>query len=301
LVRIEATGICGGDMHAYFGHDSRRVPPLILGHEIVGIVEKGTRVGQRVLVNPFISCGTCRYCTTRRSNICPNRKLIGMNLAGTFAELVAAPEGNLIPVPEGVDPWMAVLAEPLAASVHAFDLAARAWCCPLREARALVLGAGAVGLSAACLLRDLQVAEIVVGETNAGRRASAMEAGFSVYDPKIAEAEPRHFDLVFDAVGGGATRAAAMAAVIEGGVIAHTGLQDNDGTVDMRRVTLAEITIIGTYAYTQANLAEALACVHRGVLGTAAWADCRPLRDGAHAFADLAAGRSRAAKIVLQP
>jgi alcohol dehydrogenase len=301
LLRTEATGICGGDMHAYFGHDSRRVPPLILGHEVVGVVEKGARAGERMLANPFISCGRCRYCVTGRSNICPNRKLIGMNIGGTFAEYVAVPEGNLIPVPEGLDASKAVLAEPLAASVHAFELAARAWSCPFHEARTLVLGAGAVGLAAALLLRDRRVAEIVVGETNPARRASAQEAGFEVYDPATAAAEARHFDLVFDAVGGGATRAAAIAAVADGGVIAHTGLQDNQGAVDMRRVTLAEITIIGTYAYTQANLAEALASIHRGVLGDAPWVDCRPLHDGDRAFADLAAGRCRAAKVVLQP
>ncbi len=61
LVKIEAVGICGSDMHAYHGHDERRVPPLILGHEAVGVVQSGEREGQRVVLNPLISCGVCDH------------------------------------------------------------------------------------------------------------------------------------------------------------------------------------------------------------------------------------------------
>ena len=57
LVQIEAVGICGSDMHAYHGHDARRVPPLILGHEAVGVVQNGLQKGKRVVLNPLITCG----------------------------------------------------------------------------------------------------------------------------------------------------------------------------------------------------------------------------------------------------
>jgi alcohol dehydrogenase len=301
LLRVEVTGICGGDLHAYLGRDARRVPPLILGHEVVGFVETGRRAGERVLLNPFISCGQCRYCTTGRSNICPNRQHYGMHRSGTFTEHIVVPERNLIPVPDDLDSSAAVLAEPLAASVHAFELAARAWPCPFEQAKVLVLGAGAVGLAAALLLRHRGVAELLVGETNPVRRDSAVAEGLSVYDPISTEAPSQHFDIVLDAVGAGATRAAAIATIADGGVIALTGLHDNQGTIDMRKVTLSEVSIIGTYAYTHKNLQEALKAVHEGAMGSLAWVEQRSLAEGAGALADLAAGRSRAAKIVLKP
>ncbi|MCP3690175.1 MAG: alcohol dehydrogenase catalytic domain-containing protein, partial [Gammaproteobacteria bacterium] len=78
IVSIEAVGICGSDMHAYHGHDARRIPPLILGHEAVGVVQDGKQKGRRVVLNPLISCGVCTPCLAGRSNLCVSRELIGM-------------------------------------------------------------------------------------------------------------------------------------------------------------------------------------------------------------------------------
>ena len=69
LIAIESVGICGSDMHAYLGHDERRVPPLILGHEAVGTVLEGTSAGQRVVLNPLITCGVCDECLGGRQNL----------------------------------------------------------------------------------------------------------------------------------------------------------------------------------------------------------------------------------------
>jgi alcohol dehydrogenase len=300
LVRVEAAGICGGDMHAYFGHDSRRVPPLILGHEAVGIIASGPRSGQRVLVHPFITCGHCAYCLTGRSNICVNRTLVGMNLPGAFADLLVIPERNLIPVPAGMDAAVAVLSEPLAAGAHAFDLAVRAWPCPLETARVLVFGGGAVGLTSALFARHRGI-DVLLGETNPKRRATAAATGISTYDPAASDAPAASFDVILDAVGSGQTRNAALLAAAPGAVILHTGMADFQGAIDMRKVTLSEVAVIGTYSYTKANMETALAAVQAGALGNMAWVEHRPLAEGAGAFADLAAGRTAAAKIVLQP
>ena len=78
LVQIDAVGICGSDMHAYHGHDPRRVPPLILGHKAAGVVLDGALAGRAVVLNPLITCGRCDYCTTGRANLCADRELIGM-------------------------------------------------------------------------------------------------------------------------------------------------------------------------------------------------------------------------------
>src|SRR5205085_10209870 len=89
LIRVEAVGICGSDMHAYHGRDPRRVPPLILGHELVGRVLQGPSAGRRVTVNPLSTCGRCAYCVGGRDNLCSHRTMIGMTRPGGFAERIA--------------------------------------------------------------------------------------------------------------------------------------------------------------------------------------------------------------------
>ena len=66
IIKVSASGICGSDMHAYHGKDERRIPPLILGHEVSGIIEQGKNKGKKVVVNPLITCGGCYYCKSER-------------------------------------------------------------------------------------------------------------------------------------------------------------------------------------------------------------------------------------------
>jgi alcohol dehydrogenase len=303
LLDIDAVGICGSDMHAYHGHDPRRNPPLILGHELCGTIIAGPGTGQRVTVNPLITCGRCEYCVTGRNNLCSDRTMIGMTRPGGFAERMTIPATSLIAIPQDMSPRQAALTEPAATALHAIDRATRALARPLPEARTLVIGGGAVGLLAALLLKAYGCRDIRLGETNPLRRKSAATAsGCLTYDPRTAKGgEDSTIDLVLDAVGGKATRNAALAAVKPGGVVVHVGLLDWASEIDMRKLTLAEITLIGTYTYSTADLNATVAALHRGTFGDLAWVEERSLADGAGAFADLAAGRTAAAKIVLRP
>ncbi|NIA69987.1 alcohol dehydrogenase catalytic domain-containing protein [Pelagibius litoralis] len=301
LVRIEAVGICGSDMHAWHGHDPRRVPPLILGHEACGTVLEGSNPGTRVVLNPLITCGLCRYCVEGRSNLCPSRDLIGMRRPGAFGERIAIPENNLIAVPDGMDPAHAALTEPCATAWHALALAARAAWRPLAESRALVIGGGSVGLLGALILKTWGAAEVRLAETNALRRETATAAGLDAFDPIAEPAVPAGFDLVLDAVGMVATRRAATQTVAPGGVVAHVGLQEPAGDFDARSVTLSEITFVGVYTYTETDLRASLAALQDGRLGSLNWIDQRPLAEGGRAFEDLDAGRSSAAKVILRP
>ncbi len=300
LVAIESVGICGSDMHAYLGHDSRRVPPLILGHEAVGSVMAGERAGQRVVLNPLITCGRCNECLGGRQNLCAERDLIGMYRAGAFAERIAIPERNLIPVPDGMPSAHAALTEPGATGLHAILLAERVVSRPLSESSALVFGAGSVGLLTALLLRDKGVEEIVIAETNPLRRQLVKQhAGFSLIDPIQNPPAAQSFDCVFDAVGGTPTRKQSIEAVRSGGVIVHIGLMDNEGSMDVRAITLREITFIGTYTYTPVDLRATLQKLASGALGGLGWIEQRPLEAGAEAFAELLKGQCAAPKVVL--
>lgn len=301
LVRVEAAGICGSDMHAWHGHDPRRVPPLILGHEACGTVIDGPQPGARVVFNPLITCGACAYCHSGRSNLCASRELIGMRLPGAFAEQIALPARNLIPVPAGMDPAAAALTEPCATAWHALALAARSAWRPLPEGRALVIGGGSVGLLAALILKSWGARGVQLAETNPLRRETAAAAGLEVFDPLASAAPGASFELVLDAVGSVATRASAVAAVTPGGVIAHIGLQEWAGEFDARTLTLQEVTLVGVYTYTDADLRASLAALHDGRLGPLDWVEERPLSEGGEAFNDLNTHRTRAAKVILRP
>ena len=304
LVQVEAVGICGSDMHAYHGQDPRRVPPLILGHEACGRVLQGRHEGRRVVLNPLIACGDCADCRAGRSNLCQARELIGMRLPGAFAERISLPEQNLLLIPETMDPRRAALTEPAATALHALTMARRALQPALEETSALVLGGGSIGLLCALFLRAWGCREIRLGDPNALRRqtaAAALGAGV-VFDP-LDEAGPADDScaLVVDAVGSAASRARASRAARPGGVISHIGLLEGEGGLDIRKLTLSEITFIGHYTYTAADLQGAIDALEGDLLGDCGWAEERGLSQGAAAFQDLHHGRTAAAKIILVP
>ena len=303
VLRIDAVGICGSDMHAYHGHDPRRVPPLILGHELVGTVVAGPGIGTRYTANPLITCGVCDYCVQGRNNLCANRTMVGMTRPGAFAERMSIPVSSLIAIPQAMTPVMAALTEPAATALHALNLSLRAMQRPLPESSLLIIGGGAIGMLAALLARSYGCGDVSIAETNALRRASLeTHAGCRAFDPLAEKAAAENsIDLVIDAVGATATRNAAFAAVKPGGVIMHVGLQDWASEIDMRKLTLAEITLLGTYTYSTADLRATVAALARGAFGNLAWVEQRPLAEGAQAFQDLHQGRSASAKIVLHP
>ena len=306
ILKIDAVGICGSDMHAYHGHDPRRKPGLILGHEFCGtVVESASALyskGIRVTGNPLITCGICEYCVQGRNNLCSNRTMVGMTRPGAFAQYMSIPAASLIDMPQDMLATHAAVTEPAATALHAINLSMRALVRPLPECKVLILGGGAIGMLAALLLRHYGCAEITVAEVNPLRRAQIEQhAQVKTYNPKDISPAENAFDFVMDAVGSKITRNTAFASVKAGGVIMHVGLQDWASEVDMRRLTLAEITLLGTYTYTTADLRATVAAIHRGAFGSLEWLDARPLADGPQAFQDLDQGRAASAKVILCP
>jgi len=302
LVRIIASGICGSDMHAYLGHDERRPAPLILGHEAAGLVVAGTDAGRRVTINPLVTCGTCTFCTSGRTNLCAKRQIISMPpREGAFAEYITMPRNNLITVPDDVPLEHAALAEPLACGWHGVRLGLAALGSSTQELRCLAIGGGAIGLGAALCLVAQGVQDVTVVETNAERRAFLIQnVGLKVISPEALETEAP-FDLVIDGVGFAGTRAAASAHTQSGGVIIHIGLGENTGGLDIRRMTLQEITFIGTYTYTAEDFRQTAQAIFDNRFGEFNWTEKRPLADGANAFKDIRSGKVEAPKIILIP
>ena len=297
LIRIEAVGICGSDMHAYLGHDARRPAPLILGHEAAGVIVGGPKDGTRVTVNPLVSNPDSPASRAGRENLCPERQIISMPpREGAFAQFLAMPESNLVEIPDGVSAQKAALAEPLAVCWHAIRLGLEALH-PGSERQALVIGGGAIGVGAVLSLKAMGFDAVTVAEPNAARRDFLSErCGFDA----VAEATGS-YGLVVDAVGYAATRAVASALCAPGGVIVHIGLGDDAGGLDIRRMTLHEITFMGTYTYTAQDFRDTCAAIFDGRLGPLDWTEQRPLSAGATAFAELRAGQVATPKIILEP
>ena len=306
VLQIEAVGICGSDMHAWHGHDPRRKPGLVLGHEFVGRIAEsaapGFAVGTRFTGNPLITCGTCDYCVQGRNNLCANRTMVGMTRPGAFAEFMSIPVASLIAMPQELPYRSAALTEPAATAWHAINLTMRALARPIHECRVLVIGGGAIGMLAALLLRHLGVDRVALAELNPLRReAASKHACCEAIDPRTAPIAESSFDVVIDAVGAKATRAQSFAAIKPGGVIMHVGLQDWASEIDMRKLTLAEVTLLGTYTYTTADLRATVDALARGVFGDLSWVEERPLDAGQMAFVDLDQGRCASAKVILVP
>jgi 2-desacetyl-2-hydroxyethyl bacteriochlorophyllide A dehydrogenase len=302
LVRPDAAGICGSEIEGYLGRMPNRVPPLVMGHEFAGTVlasRRGTRgewSGRRVVVNPLLSCRVCARCKAGERNLCAKRRLIGVHVAGGFAERVAVPAANLVALPDGVDARTGALVEPLANAVHAVSLARRL----VAPVRAVVLGAGTIGLFALHAARAAGIADVRVVEPNADRRAAALAAGAHAAHGDAAELVPkRTADLVVDAVGAAATRRAALDIVRPGGAVVLLGLHEDETSLPFHRVVRDQVALQGSFAYTDANFVAALDLLASGRVTFGAVSGILPLDAGPEAFATLAAGPTAQLKTFL--
>src|SRR4051812_16049560 len=133
LVRVRACGVCGSDVHGYDGSTGRRIPPLVMGHEAAGSIERiGARVtgfapGDRVTFDSTVSCGRCDYCRRGEINLCDNRMVLGVSCGdyrrhGAFAEFVSVPARILYPLPDALSFEHAALIEAVSVAVHAVGL-----------------------------------------------------------------------------------------------------------------------------------------------------------------------------------
>ena len=306
VLKIESVGICGSDMHAFYGHDPRRKPGLVLGHEFAGTIADTSSSlftkGQRVTGNPLITCGHCEYCLQGRNNLCANRTMVGMTRPGAFAEYMSIPASSLIAIPEGLSLDAAALTEPAATAVHAINLSMRALQRPIQECRVLILGGGAIGMLSALLLKHYGVDDLTVAEVNPLRRkAIEHHVGCKTLNPIDEKITENSVEFVMDCVGAVVTRNTALAAVKPGGVMMHVGLQDWASEIDMRKLTLAEITLLGTYTYSTVDLQATVNLLARNAFGDLSWVEKRSLDDGPQAFSDLHAGKTAAAKVLLKP
>jgi len=165
----------------------------------------------------------------------------------------------------------------------------------------LVIGGGAIGLCAALSLHAQGVRDVKMVEANTLRAGYLTSNCGQVVLPESDLPKDPTFDIVIDAVGLEATRTLACAQVKAGGVIGHIGLGDSLSGLDIRRMTLHEITFIGAYTYTVHDFDSTAAAMWDGRLGDLDWVEQRPLSSGPAAFNDICKGQVAAPRVVLRP
>jgi 2-desacetyl-2-hydroxyethyl bacteriochlorophyllide A dehydrogenase len=310
LIRVEAVGICGSEIEGYLGHNSLRVPPLIMGHEFCGrIVACGSRAGQfspgqKVVVNPLQSCGACRNCRKGQPQLCPSRNIVGIHRPGAFGQLVAVPASGVVPVPDEMDSFRAALSEPLACSLRATRRAMERHFSP----NVLVIGAGGIGLLCAKVAKLLGARRVTVADTHPDRLKIALDtAGDAVVNPASEDlpkaaaqiAGEDGIDVVIDAAGFQPTRSAALALVNPGGTVMNIGLGIDETQLKINHLIRSEIEVLGSFCYTKQDFHDAVQLLTDGRVNGQGWTEVRPMSEGFAAFQDLTGGKVKNGKIFL--
>jgi L-iditol 2-dehydrogenase len=233
LVRVRACGICGSDVNLLHSKAAELSPGTILGHEATGEVEavgegvSGYSGGERVVIEPLLTCGKCRFCASGRDSICRSLRILGIHADGAFAEYVVAPAQRLYRIPDALDFRTASLTEPISVAVHGLRIGEFH-----KDMRVLVFGSGIIGLGAVAAARAWGAKEILLAaryphQASLGQACGAAQVLMG--EQATAGAldvlgKERPIALVVDTVGHADTLAAAGAAIEPGGMVVELGL-----------------------------------------------------------------------------
>jgi threonine dehydrogenase-like Zn-dependent dehydrogenase len=312
LLEVIATGICGSDLHGYTGENGRRRPGQVMGHETVGrVVEYGAGVdpgllGTAVTVNPVIGCGACDRCRPGRPQVCADRIVIGVapDRPAAFAELLAAPADNLVPLPPQLPVELGALVEPLAVGYHA---ARRA---PVRPGDAvLVIGGGPIGQACVLAARREGARAIAVSEIAPRRRELVATLGAATVNPaggdlpgEVDERLGGAPDVIIDAVGSDQSLRDALACAVTETPVVLVGMGSPELTISAYALTTNDNSLIGSFCYTPAEFRDTARWAGTAAAELGRLVDDRVDLDGAPAaFARLAGGEGTPGKVLVCP
>lgn len=264
LVKVEACGVCGTDLHLLDGSIALYQPPRVLGHESSGIVVavgpevRSVGVGAAVTIDPNLPCGACFYCREAQPYMCTDRT----STIGGFAEYQLVPEQTVYPLPPSLPTLHGALAEPLSACLHALELAG-----PRVGGTVAVVGGGTIGLLLVQLARRSGAVLVAVSEPDPIRRELAVRLGADLAIDPTAE-DPRErllaatqgvgVDCAFEAVGAAATAQTAIALPRRGGTVVLVGVAPTSAEITLRPYDLFEreltlrASFIRTYEFRRA-------------------------------------------------
>jgi 2-desacetyl-2-hydroxyethyl bacteriochlorophyllide A dehydrogenase len=271
LVGVKRIGLCGTDFHIFEGSHPYLAYPRIIGHEFSGEVLEAPsgselRRGQTVVINPYVSCGSCIACRNGKPNCCVRIAVLGVHRDGGCCERISVPAGNLYPA-RGLTVDQAASTEFLAIGAHAV---ARSQAKP--GARALVIGAGPIGLGAA-LFAGIAGAAVAIMDRDAARLAFALDngiaqrsilAGEGVEERVAAATDGEGFDLVFDATGNRGSMEGAFRHVAHGGTLVLVSIVSDNITFSDPEFHKREMTVMGSRNATHADFERVIGAIESG-------------------------------------
>jgi L-iditol 2-dehydrogenase len=316
LVRVEACGICGSDVHGMDGSTGRRIPPIVMGHEAAGTVAAtgscvdDIAVGDRVTFDSTISCGKCEYCERGDINLCNDREVVGVSCEefrrhGAFAEYVSVPRRIVYRLPAELPFVEAAMLEAISVAMHAVRVSGAAG----GEA-ALVVGAGMIGLLTLQAARAAGCSPVYVSDIDTTRLALAVALGADHVLPftgrqlasRVAElTDGRGADLVFEAAGTNQAISTAIDSVRKGGTVTLIGNVAPEVTLPLQKVVSRQIRLQGSCA-SSGEYPEAIELVASGKIKVKPLiTSVASLDEGPQWFKRLHAREPNLMKIVLQP
>ena len=279
LVRVAACGVCGTDVHIYHGSKGSTdvKPPVVLGHELAGEVEKiGSQVttvkpGDHVTVDPNIYCGKCHFCQIGKKQMCQNLYAIGVNRDGGFAQYCVAPETQCYQLDKEVPLKYGAMTEPLACCVHGIDRAG------IRQGDTVcVIGGGAIGLLMIQLAKLSGASKVILSEPVAMRREIGKKVGaWACVDPIHEDIKERlkellgteGVDVVIECVGTSVAAEQAFLAADRGATILLFSVPKPESiySLHLEEVFQKELTILGSMINPDTH-GRAAALINSGVL-----------------------------------
>ncbi len=255
VVRVHRAGICGSDIHILHGTNPFAVYPRVIGHEfageLVGIGEdvRGLSIGDRVVIDPVISCGHCYPCKVGRSNVCAHLQVLGVHRDGGFRECIAVPAENIVKVPQDMPFDVAALAEPFSIAANVLD---RTGCG--RDDTVLVYGAGTVGvtviqvaklLGARCIVADIDEMRLERARTF-GVDETINSLRSSVPDAVKGETDGLGPTVIIDGAGVTSLLDEACRIASPAGRIGLLGFSATPSPLSQQEVVRKELTIVGS-------------------------------------------------------
>ena len=316
LVRVRACGICGSDIHGYDGSTGRRIPPLVMGHEAAGVIERagravdGFRVGDRVTFDSTVSCGRCDFCRQGQINLCDNRMVLGVSCGdyrrhGAFAEYVAVPARILYKLPDSLPFERAALIEAVSIAVHAVSRHV-----PKPEDAVLVVGSGMIGVLVIQVLREKGCRNIIAVDVDdeklalAARIGAARTVNAKDIDVPAAIREMtggQGADASFEVVGHGGTVMNAIRSLRKGGTVVLIGNLSPRVEIPLQEVVSREISVLGSCA-SSGEIPECIDLLARGAVDVDPLISVKAsLADAPDLFARLYGGDKSLMKVIIQP
>ena len=299
LVRVTAVGICGSDLHWWTEGaigDARLAHPLVLGHEGAGVIESGPRAGQRVAIDPAITCGTCRACRDGYRNLCYRIRFAGHgDTDGMLRQVMAWPSELLHPLPDAVSDAAGALLEPLGVALWSLDLGHFHL-----GATASVAGCGPIGLLLIQLLRAAGASRVIAVEPLAHRREAAARYGADLVLSPDEPVSGLGVDVAFEVAGDDDGVRIALESARPGGRVVLAGIPDGDTTTFSASLARRKGLTIAMTRRMNEVYPRAISLAARGAVDLDGLVSRRaPLAEAADAFT-AAASRS-GLKVIIEP